>query len=189
MRVLRDLRSRGLAGPDRPHRLVGDDQPLVRRDAGELALEHRLRLPCLALGLRLTDAGDDVQARLESRLRPSPDRLVRLAKELPALGVPDDGARHAEFGEHRRRYLARERALELPVDVLCEDARRAVRTEALQRRLERDVRRAHDDIDVLRPEAPDLRRVLARLVQALVHLPVPGNEHVSILVVRRSRIR
>ena len=37
----------------------------------DLALEHRLGLARLALGLGLTDAGDDVEARLERSLAPA----------------------------------------------------------------------------------------------------------------------
>ncbi len=120
----------------------GDDTDLTR--------EHRLGLARLALGLGLPHAGDDVEAGLERRLGAKPYRLVRLAEVLAPLGVADDRARHAELEQHRRRDLARERALELPVDVLRVDADAAVGAEALQRRLERDVRRADDDVDSCR---------------------------------------
>jgi len=68
------------------------------------------------------------------------------------------------------------------VDVLCEDARRAVRTEALQRRLERDVWRTDDDVDAFGCDPTNLGRKLPRLVRALEHLPVSGDEHGAILL-------
>ena len=59
----------------------------MTRQRGELALEHGLGLPRLALGLRLADARDDAQAGLERRLRAPRDRVVGLAEQLPALRV------------------------------------------------------------------------------------------------------
>ena len=59
MRLLGLLGRRGLPGADRPDRLVGDHEVLVRLEHGDLAAQHLLRLPGLALGLGLADAGDD----------------------------------------------------------------------------------------------------------------------------------
>ena len=72
--------------------------------------------------LGLADARDHVQALLEAVVHAARDELVRLAEPLPALRVPDDRAVHAELLQHRRRDLARERTLGLPVAVLCEHA-------------------------------------------------------------------
>ena len=44
--------------------------------------------------------------------------LVGLAEQLAALGVPGDHVGDVELGQHRRRHLAGERALLLPVAVL-----------------------------------------------------------------------
>ena len=66
---------RGLAGADRPHRLVGDDELLVRlRATATCRREHVLGLPRLALGLGLADAGDHHEPGLErgvARRRPT----------------------------------------------------------------------------------------------------------------------
>ena len=85
----------------------------------------------------------------------------------------------AELQQHRRRYLPGERPLQLPVDVLRVHANGAVGTEALDRRLERDERRADDHVDTrgMSGDIPDLARELARLVRALEHLPVRRDEH------------
>jgi hypothetical protein len=71
VRFLGLLGGRGPAGPDRPHRLVRDREPLEvvvgddRLDRGQLAHDDVLRLPRLALGLRLADARDHVQPRIK----------------------------------------------------------------------------------------------------------------------------
>src|SRR5437899_2591869 len=65
-------RGRGLAGTDRPHRLVGHHELGCRRTrrnaALELALEHRQRLAGLALGQRLADADNRHQSGPPRRL-------------------------------------------------------------------------------------------------------------------------
>ena len=55
---------------------------------------------------------------------------------------------HAELEQHRRRHLAGERALGLPVAVLREDA--DLRPASACTAAERDERRADDDVDVVR---------------------------------------
>ena len=96
MGLLGLLRRRRLAGADRPHRLVRDDQPLVRADgvADRFDLEPKdeLGLAGLAFLAGLADAGDHAEAVLERGDRAARDGLVRLAEELAALGVADDGA-------------------------------------------------------------------------------------------------
>jgi hypothetical protein len=52
--------------------------------------------------------------------------VVGLTEQGAALAVADDRPAHAELDEHRRRNLAGERPVVLPVDVLgAEDHRRA----------------------------------------------------------------
>ena len=69
VRLLRDLGRRGLAGADRPDRLVGDHEVVgvgdTVGDRADLAAQHALGLPRLALRLGLADAGDHVQPVLE----------------------------------------------------------------------------------------------------------------------------
>src|SRR5262249_56306548 len=98
---------------------------------------------------------------------------------LAAVGGGDGGGRDGELREHRRRDLARERAFELPVDVLCVHTHGASLPEALQRRGERHVRGTDDDVDAfdVLGEMPDARGEDPCFVGALEHLPVAGDEH------------
>jgi hypothetical protein len=91
----------------------------MRLEHRELAAEDVLRLPRLALPLRLADARDHAQARVERGPRPLRHGLVGLAEVLPPLGVAHESADDAELEQQRRRDLARVRALRLPVHVLC----------------------------------------------------------------------
>ena len=117
---------RGAAGADRPDRLVGDDhaREVGVVDLGEvgrdLALEHRLDLVAVALGLGLATAQERQQVGREQRGDLARERLVGLAEQLAALGVADDRASGAEVGEHRDRDLAGEGAGLLGVNVLSE---------------------------------------------------------------------
>ena len=106
-------------------------------------------------------------------------RLVGLAEVLPPLGVPDDRARDAELGSIGAETSPVNAPSSSQWTFCAYDRDAAVRAQPLQRRLERDVRRAHDDVDArrVRRDAPNPRSELARLVGALEHLPVPGNEH------------
>ena len=179
VRLLGDLRRRRAPGADRPHRLVGDHEPLVLRESRDLAFEHRFGLLGLALCLGLPHARDDRETRLERGVDSQPHGVVGLAEVLPALGMADEGSLHAELEQHRRGHLAREGTFELPVHVLGVDRDAASLAEALDRRVERHERRADDDVDVGRAiaETPDLRRELPRLVRALEHLPVARDQH------------
>ncbi len=116
----------------------------MTRDRRDLAAQHGVGLPRLALGLGLADAGDHCEPRLERRLAAHAHRLVGLAEVLAPLGVPDDRALDAELEQHRRRDLARERALVRPVDVLGVDG-----DSAPDRGRERRERRADDDLDAV----------------------------------------
>jgi hypothetical protein len=81
--------------------------------------------------------------------------------------VADDGAADAELEQDRRRDLAGERPLVLPVDVLGVD-----RTAACDRGSERAEGRADHDIDSGR--RLERGKELPSLARALVHLPVGG---------------
>ena len=121
VRLLGDLGRRGLAGADRPDRLVGDDEVVLGLEHRDLATQDVLGLPRLALGLGLAHAGDHGQARIERRAGTLRDALVGLAEELASLRVADDRAVDPELAQHRRGDLAGERALRLPVHVLRGD--------------------------------------------------------------------
>ena len=96
VRLLGDLRCSRLARADRPDRLVGDHEPFVTRDPGYLTLEHRLGLARLALGLGLTDAGDDVESRPRAQPPPGAARSRRSRRTAGA-------ARSARRSLPRRR--------------------------------------------------------------------------------------
>ena len=178
MRLLGDLGRRRLAGADRPDRLVGDDEVVLGLEHPHLPAEDVLGLARLALGLGLADARDDGQARVQRCTRSPRDAFVRLAEELAALRVADDGAVHAQLAEHLRRDLAGEGALRLPVHVLggngdvrsCQD---------LHRHGQRREGRTDGDVNAfevgLVPSQLDAE--LGRLDRAFEHLPVACDEH------------
>src|SRR5581483_979066 len=165
VRRLGQLRRRGPAGADRPDGLVGDDEPLVGLEDGDLAAEHVLGLVRLALLERLADAGDDVEAGLERGGGAPRHAVVGLPEQLPPLGVADERAGDAELEEHRRRDLAGEGAFRLPVDVLR--VRRQAGVDAVPEPREG---RADD-----RVEAGERPRV-----GPVEHLPVAGDDHEGI---------
>jgi hypothetical protein len=142
----------------------------VSGDRGDLAAQHCLGLPRLALGLGLSDARDHGEPGFERRLAASPDCVVGLAEQLTALRVADDRALDAQLEEHRSRDLAREGALTLPVDVLRVD-----RDTAADRCDERRERRAHDHLDPRRRR--ERLEECNRLGRPLEHLPVARDEH------------
>src|SRR6266850_2598489 len=109
----------GAAGADRPHRLVGDDAggELLGADVGEGRVDlpgndgaGRLRLTLLE---RLADADDRNESGGQHGVDTPIDGLVRLAEELPALGVADDDERAPRLAQHRDRDLARVGCLRL----------------------------------------------------------------------------
>ena len=182
VRLLGDLGRGGLARADRPDRLVGERQPLVRADLGAdrvgLPREHLFRPARLALLVRLAHARDHAEAGLERGGRAASDALVRLAEELTPLRVPRQRAVDAELQEHPRRDLARERALVRPVDVLREHGDVAP-GERLDGRVECREGRADGDLDALHAADRLAQRPAERrgLGPRLVHLPVAGDEH------------
>ena len=158
VRLARLLGRRGLAGADRPDRLVGDHQPLVRagRLGNRLDLEpqHEHHLPGLALLERLADAGDHAQPVPE---RGAGRRAMSRRSRRSTAAAPSGrrSRRDAELGQHRRRDFAGEGALVGPVHVLGED-RVPLSTAAG----ERDEGRAEHGLDALgRPRTPAEPRV------------------------------
>src|SRR5207244_11334917 len=90
----------------------------------------------------------------------------------------DDSAVDAELAQHRRRDLARVRALAFPVHVLRRDRELGL-GELADGRRERDVRRADGDVDALQSRKSRLQppTELRRLLRALGELPVAGAPH------------
>ena len=118
-------------GPDRPHRLVGEDDPSDRvgREAGqacaELALDRRERQALPALVGRLADAEDRGDAVHERGLDLAIDLLIRLADLTAPLRVPDQHVAAAHFHEHGQGDLSGVRARRLPVTILSAESQRS----------------------------------------------------------------
>src|SRR5919201_3681721 len=174
MRLLGELGRRRLPGPDRPHRLVSDNESRVRLENRELATQDGLGRTVLALAVGLADAGDHAQAGLERCVRAPAGGLVGLPEVLPALRVPDDRSLDAQLLQRRRRNLPGERPLGLPVHVL-----RVHGPTALDRLAKRCERRTDDDVHICR--RPKAGEKLARRARAFVHLPVRRDQHRPIL--------
>ena len=109
----------GLAGADRPDRLVGDHdvRRAVHRHEREALLDlradDRKRLAGLALLVGFAAADDRSNAGVEQRFGLPGHECVVFTEECAALAVADDRVAAAQFDQHRWRDLARERALGL----------------------------------------------------------------------------
>src|SRR6478609_3505984 len=143
----------------------------MRLEQRELPTEDALRLPRLALLVRLADARDHAQARFECRSGALGDGLVGLAEVLPPLGVADEGADDAQLEQKRRGDLARVRAFRLPVHVL------RIRRETLLDALAQAGERWADD-GVEPGEGGG--------IGPAEHLPVAGDQHREILWLEAS---
>src|SRR3954447_8154183 len=121
-----------------------------------------------------------VRRRLERLRHLQLQRAIGLAEVLPALGVAEDDAGDVDLGQHQRRDLAGERARVLLVHVLRVDLDGAP-ARGVDRRLEREVRRADHDVDVLDGADPRQQRADQRLSlpDRVVQLPVAGDERPS----------
>src|SRR5438094_1659010 len=176
-RVLRLLGRGHLPRPDRPDRLVRDDdvgEP-VRRDLAQplldLVAQLALGVARLALVLGLTDTEDRHQPGRERGRDLVRERAVGLVEVLAALGVAEHDTVDPQLDEHRRRDLAGERAARLLVHVLRVDGDAVGRP---ARGRQRGERHAHGDVDAL--AGAHRGEELARLRLRLVHLPVAGDE-------------
>ena len=102
------LVGRRLAGTDRPHRLIcNDNMPqLLGGHTGQRLLHLNgnglpgdIRFPLLQ---RLAYAQNNLQAAFQRRAHPLGHRLIGLAKVLPALAMPDNDILHPQLLQHRR---------------------------------------------------------------------------------------
>src|SRR6185437_10159106 len=173
------LGSRGFACPNRPHRLIGNNDRLALRSChtlkglAHLPQQDLFHLPALALGQHLANANDRLQLMLERRQQFLVHRLVSLAKVLPPLRVAQNHMRHANRLQHHGRSLARKRALVDKVHILR--ARRNVRSRNRgNHHGERCVRRAkHNFVPVMvRNQRQKRMHKLLRLRRSLKHLPI-----------------
>ena len=182
--VVRLLGGRGLAGADRPDRLVGDDdvgeaarpRPATGRRRSGGAATGSVSSP-LALGLGLADAEDRQQPRRQRRRHLAGERLVGLAEELPPLGVAEDDRLGAGVEQHRRRDLSGEGAGVLEVHVLRRRRRRRIPAQSCATSGSARNDGQIDDLGGRRRRAPRRRAAAPRRTaraspDRLVHLPV-----------------
>ena len=127
MRLLGLVRRRRLTRPDRPDRLVRDDQrrrvdPCHAVEALlDLGAKYVVGLARLAFFEEFADTQDHDEARVERRFDLAIDQVVGLAENVSTLGVADDYVSDADVLEHVGTHLAREGALGLKVHVLRAD--------------------------------------------------------------------
>ena len=162
------LGGRRAPGADRPDRLVGDDQRgHLGRAAPGRARRRPGRGPCppcapasRSSSVSPTHTIGVIRWRMTA-VDLAGDDLVGLAEQLAALAVAADDVGDVELGEERRRDLAGERALVLPVAVL--GAERPVELVADDERLHRPQvgeRRVDADVDTP-PARPTAARYLS----------------------------
>ena len=125
MGVLSNRRGGCLAGTDSPDRLVSDYDVGPVLDAGphgiELLLEDVIRLVCLSLFKRLTNAEDGFESGALGFLNLLGDDLVSLTVELSALRVADNGPLQAKVNDLLGADLASESSVTVSADVLGGD--------------------------------------------------------------------
>src|SRR6185295_15590565 len=178
---LRGLRSRGVAGADRPYRLIGKREGIGPAGEGraELALEHLEGPAGTALVAALAQADHRRQAMARRGHGLAAHELVPLAVVPPAFAVAAEGPGAAGVGELQRRDVASEGAALLRVDVLASHLHLAVHQLARDDRDEREGREdRHPDVDDgrCREAAPQVAAVFRGVLLEQVHLPVGGHQ-------------
>src|SRR5438034_3140069 len=114
----------GLSGADGPHGLIRNEDPAhrfllnERKTRAQLAQHHLLGVFLLTLVDLLADAEHWLQCMLQGNGALLRRDVIRLAEDVAPLGVPHESYSSARFSRHRRRVLARERALCLRMNVL-----------------------------------------------------------------------
>src|SRR4051794_19121411 len=185
--LLRILRRGHLAGADRPHRLVGeDDLPDLLRGQ---ALQGRVELVAAVghvpgrqpLGQPLPHAQDRGQAVPERGLQLAGHQGVVLAVDRAPLRVSDDDVRAGHRGEHGPADVAGVRAGVVRREVLGAVAdRQLVAGDERLNAAQRGERRQHDRFgpveDLLRHREDDLLHQPDGLEVGQVHLPVAGDQ-------------
>src|SRR5206468_3657777 len=95
---------RGLAGADRPDRLIGDGRigaiGFQRHAAFDLAMTNRRRMTAVALILTLADADDDIEPRAPGGFGLGRHHRIGFAMELATLGMADKDVSGARVLEH-----------------------------------------------------------------------------------------
>ena len=187
VRVLRHLGRRRQAGADRPDRLVGEHEAVVR--AARLAE----RLTCARSTASVSPASRSLLAsRRRRRSRRRPASSAASARRATSTSVSPKYCRRSECptiaprtpsrDEHRRGDLARERALGFPVDVLRERHETGARRSAT-----RPVYGGQTIAST--PSTPASALAERQRVRAREHLPVAGDDHAGDSPAGESRRR
>ncbi len=176
------LVGRGLAGADRPDRLVSDDDVREFRfgDAGQSDLgldsDGLERDVLLSLLEGLTDAEDDLEAVVESGTGAVADGVVGLAEVLSSLRVADDDVLDAHFLQHGSGNFAGESAVGRPVAVFSADFDVGAGS-LFESDLKVDIGDTDDDVAVcVCNEGLELSDERLGLGRSLVHFPVAGDD-------------
>src|SRR5712671_1315118 len=131
------------SGTDGPYGLIGNRHttfgpaPASREGRLELPRDDRQGLARFALCQRLADTQHRLQIGRKRGLDLLARFLVRLAENVAALRMADQGQASAGLSGERPRDGASERALGLPINVLCTDEDVAMTGDTLSDRLDR----------------------------------------------------
>ena len=183
MDLLRLVGGGGLPRADGPDGLVGDDDVLglLRGEPAhpllDVLADDVLGGPPLALIELLADAEDGGEAPGEDGGDLLADPLVRLAQDVPALGVAAEDVGAPGVLEHGDADLAGEGALGLPVAVLRAEPDWAV-LDLVPHVEEVGERRADGDVHLgqVKEVALDARSEGGGLLEAPVHLPIADDD-------------
>ena len=185
------LGSRGLAGADRPDRLVGDDQRAkpggidLCQSAADLAADHFFGFTALPIIQMLANAHDRHQAMVEGSHQLEMNGFIRLREVLAALRVAEDHVRDLESSQHGSGNLACVCAFFSEMHVLRADPNPGVYRGALHGfEHEGQIRCRWADHDLWITLRLCLRfdqrqkgaEEAFRILRGLIHLPIGGNE-------------
>ena len=166
------------SGTDRPHRLVGDDQPVapVGQRRRELRGHDVEGAPGVALRRSLADAQHRGHPGVERGRRLGARGRVALAAVGSALAVADEHEARARVRNHRHADIAGMRTGRTRVDVLRADAQPAAGRDP-RRPLDQGERRAHRERHRRRPRSACQRGDFRQRRAGAVHFPVADDPH------------
>src|SRR5206468_1647506 len=183
----RVLRSGVAPRTDRPHRFVRDHHARqgaaveAAEPACQLARHHRRRVTRFPLGQRVPHAQQRREAARERGRDFATGVVVRLAKQLASLRVPDERRLGAGLQGEWCGDGAGKRPLRLPVDVLGTHQQIAALADRLRGGFERNGGSEEPDVAVVAPvvAGPEGLEVGAGLLRPEMHLPIGREEDAS----------